>query len=658
MRAWFIAALVVLSVSGCGGGSSDALAPPGNFSIALTGFDVVEVTWTEPSVPVDGYEVESRVNDGAWQRVHDGLIPAGSVGGWIFLDPGVPELVTLGGRVRSARGSSRSEWSPVATLFRGVRPPTVLTSSLTVVEPIGLRVPPVHLEWVSESQVATAFELERAPVDGPGAGLFVPVVGLAATDRAYDDPDVWEGAWDYRVRAGTGTIWSAWTPTRTEAVQIVPPEELVVSLVAGGVHLAWVNRSHQAEQVVQRLEPDGGATTLAILAAGGNQYLDAPSLPWPATRYTVSASIPGVGAVPGPAIGVGSLTLTQPIPLVGSARLAPGAYLMALSDGGLLHAVRWMLTGAIERDTGGGWEQHDLVGAQSYAVPGVLADQAGHPHTVVYRGYPDQAGTALVHEWWDGAAWKEETVTMAPASDARFGLGPGGALHVLGQRREPAGTYTTVHHVVAGGNVTSTDLVATVLPPPPGPDPYYQWGQGTMAVALDGTAWVVLDYAAAPSPDLTYVLFRRTAAGAWSQELVPAVVTMSVATAIAGSAEDVALLYDRFDGTATRPRILQRGAGGWSAEETVAAPFDGMEVHGATLAADGGRLCLLLDRYPDGLWLTSRGPSGWGTVLLGSPPPFTSWLRLTWDGRTTVVAPHGPDIWTQAWVSLYVEPPP
>lgn len=662
MRARLFAAVVGLSASlafGCGGKGSEALAPPGNLTIAFTGFDVLDVSWTEPSMAVDGYEVEARLDGGPWLPVSDTLVPPGTVGGWIFLEPAVPELVTIGVRVRSARGADRSAWSPEATAFRGVRPPASLTPTTTVTVPFNLRVPPVHLEWVSESLVATAFELERAPVDGPGAGIFVPVATFAAADRAYDDDDVWEGAWDYQLRAGNGTVWSTWTPARSEAVQIVPPEGLTAVAVAGGVQLAWTNRSRLAEQVVLRIEPDNNGGALATLPAGSNQYLDAPYTPWPATRYAVSASIVAVGSVPGPIAALGPLTLTQPIPLTGTARLAPGAMLMALSDGGLLHAALWSFPPSLQRDTGAGWERHELTSAQSYAMPGVLADEAGRPHTVVYRGYPDMATTALVHEWWDGAAWKEETVVMAPADGATWGLGPGGVLHVLVNRRETSGFYTPVHHAVAGGNVISTDLVPTVLPPPPDIYPYGVRAV-TMAVAHDGTAWLALSCAAAPLADTIWVLMRRGVDGSWSQQLAPSQtpVSISVATVVAGSAENAALIYDRSDLEGSKLRVLQRGAGGWAAEQTVPLPAAGMELHGATLAADGVRLSLLMDVYPGGLWLTSRGAGGWGSALLGGPPPQASWLRLLWDGRTSVVVPHGPEMWAEAWVSAYVEPGP
>lgn len=73
------------------------------------------------------------------------------------------------------------------------------------------------------------------------------------------------------------------------------------------------------------------------------------------------------------------------------------------------------------RDTGAGWDAHPLAGVSWEASPSVRSDGSGGPHTVYYRGPAGDPSTALVHDWWDGAAWRSE--------DLAVGLRDGGQAH-------------------------------------------------------------------------------------------------------------------------------------------------------------------------------------------------------------------------------------
>lgn len=132
-RSWV--AVLVVSMLGCsgagGGGGGAAIDPPADLKAEQGGpFDAVRITWTEPPADVDGYELEGRMADGPWERMHEGLIERGVIGGWIQLDPTIPELTSFAFRIRSALVARRSDWSAEAAYLRGVRAPTALTAAL------------------------------------------------------------------------------------------------------------------------------------------------------------------------------------------------------------------------------------------------------------------------------------------------------------------------------------------------------------------------------------------------------------------------------------------------------------------------------------------------------------------------------------------------
>ena len=642
---------IALSIVGC----REALQPPSDLTAAESGpFDEILITWVEPSGEVDGYELDGRIAGGSWERLNTDLIPRGVTGDVLTLDPSTPELTTFGFRIRSVKGGARSEWSPEAPYLRGIHPPTALVAD-TSWTPDGLwRIPPVSLAWSNNSLVATDLLLERAPASGSGAGTFSPVGGVAFGETSHQDGEVTEGAWQYRVRYGKDGIWSRAAFVTTNVIDIVPPAALVAAKTASGVELGWSNRSTVAEQLVYRIDPSpAGTVLLTTLPVGASAYLDPFNAPWPATRYGVTGVAPS-GATATTEVALGALTLTGPVTLAGSAALAPvaGPYTgIARSDASHFH-IAAQLPAVVYRDTGSGWEQHSLAGAVNFAAPAVLADENGNPHVVYYGGYPDLPDTPLMHERFDGAAWRSEQIVLAPADGATFALTPGGVVHVLVRRRESSGSYTTVHRVGSAGVWVATDLTATTLPQQ-GNSIYYEWGRD-MGVAADGTAWVVLTYSAPPLPDTWFVLFRRSAAGIWSEELVP-FGSQGTAAVVPGQGQSAGLFYEQVGSGSHGTSFRLRSEAGWGPEETAAVPFADMSRGVAALAADGQRVHALFSKYPDGLWLTVRTPDGWQPMQLGSPAPWLSLIGLTADGKITVTVLHESS--PPAKISAFVEVP-
>ena len=633
------------SVVACTSGSD--LAPPTNVTMRSPDlFDVIEVRWTRPPGSVDGFEIQGRVGNGDWEQWPERISPEVD-GVMVTLEPGVPELVTLGVQVRSVQGDRRSGWSAEATLFRSVAPPSRLTATASTTV-VGVRVTPVHLEWENVSQVATSIQIERFTQGLQGDGPAIPVATVDLPASAHDDDGATEASWTYRIRAGAGGVWGPWTLAFPVTVDLSPPRDVRAAREPGLVRVTWSSRSAIASTHVSRIDPGGYPSLVATLPTGAHEYADPVDAPWPSTRYEVAAFVPespwiaaGVPPVP-----VGAFSWTGAITLDASARTVPQGGAVAFTDEGRIHVSgdsgSWVL--AIARDTGDDRDVHALAGATSMVPPAILADASGNPHTVFFTGYPDWPETELVHEWFDGSAWRREVVVTAPGPDAVFGVAGDGTLHVLGSRREVSGAYTTVHHVTAAGTVISTDVVATVLPPSPSGQAWYEWNR-SLSVAPDGTAWLAMTYSAPPLANPDFVVFRCSSAGTWSQELAPPSDGYGSASVVAGSAESGALLFDE--------SVRLRTASGWGPVESPGLPYEGMTRLGAALSPDGARLLLLASRYPDGVWLSIRGASGWDAALLARPssggsPAFGA------DGRARVVAPHtipGGEM----WVSVFVE---
>jgi hypothetical protein len=638
-------AISAMSIVACTSGSD--LAPPTNVTMQSPFlFDSIEVRWTRPPGSIDGFEIQGRVGNGAWELWPERISPEAD-GVYVTMKPGVLELVTLGVQVRSVKGDRRSGWSTEATLFRSVAPPSRLTATASSTA-IGLRVTPVHLEWENVSQVATSFQIERFTQGSPGDGQAIPVATVDVSASNHDDDGATEAYWTYRIRAGAEGVWGPWTLASPVTVDLAPPRDVRAAREPGLVRVTWTNRSSIAAMHVSRIDPGGYASLIATLPIGAHEYADPVEAPWPATRYEVAAFVPespwiAAGDAPVP---VGAFSWTGAITLDASARTVPQGGSVAFTDEGRIHVAgdsgAWVF--AIARDTGADRDVHALAGATSFIPPGILADASGNPHTAFFTGYPDRPDTELVHEWFDGSAWRREVVVTAPGPEAVFGVAGDGTLHVLGSRREVSGAYTTVHHVAAAGTVNSTDLVATVLPPSPSGQAWYDWSR-SLSVAPDGTAWMVLTYSAPPLANTDFVVFRRSSTGTWGQELAPPSGGYGTASVVAGSAESGALLFDE--------SVRVRTASGWGPAESPGLPYEGMTRLGAALSPDGARMLLLVSRYPDGVWLSIRGASGWDAALLASPSSGGS-PAFGVDGRARVVAPHtipGGEM----WVSVFVE---
>jgi hypothetical protein len=198
LSAWCAVVASVL-VTACGGSSPSGPPPPPptEFSLMPGGtFDELVVTWTPPPTPVDGFELQLRMERDPWQTLQ-GDLSGNAIGAFVTLVAAVPELVTISGRVRASRGGRTSDWSGEASIFRGLRAPA---DGVATLEDLGH----LRLTWAQPSTAATDVRVERARSDDGSytwsAWAVVDTIPAASTtwlDASGLEPNV---AYQYRIK--------------------------------------------------------------------------------------------------------------------------------------------------------------------------------------------------------------------------------------------------------------------------------------------------------------------------------------------------------------------------------------------------------------------------------------------------------------------------
>jgi hypothetical protein len=622
----FPTAVLLAFLLACGGGGGGPVDPPTDLQAAQGGtFDEVIVTWTEPSAPVDGYELEGRMSGGSWERIDADLIPRGVYGVVLELVASVPELTAFDFRIRSARGSSRSAWSPEAPYLRGIRPPPGLTATLA-------DGPVVDLAWPNASAVADSLLVERADADeygattGPWSAL---PVAFGAT--AYQDAAPHELVHQaYRVRYGKGGVWSAEAAARAGPVPLYAPVGLVATLVPGGVRLTWENRSLAGTRLALTRWPFGTPVDLALDAT---THLDPVALPWPSTRYRLDVSAPAAPGSPAsaawcalPAYQVdgpaGTLdALDPPVPWTNALRRSP--------DGRFVWLGADAAGPTVVRQGDAGLEVHSL-SFQQPVNPLLALDAAGLPHVVGYT--PGQDQPQLVHEWLGAGGWASEVVAgdAGGSSTMVFAVDGLGRLHLLENLQ---------HCVVTGG--------ACALEPVPQPSGWATSGYAGLEVGSDGTALVLTtgyDPTATPIAVAT-----RAPGGGWSVEIVPVDGGLNPEPRLlAGPGADLGLLFHHTN-AANPPglmdaRYVERRGGTWSAPEDL-GPTQ-FTLHGT--AADAGLSRVVAFTRPGTLDLVdlvlwSRGAAGWSGATLASGPAGPTVAGVLGTGKAWIASLPSPD---------------
>lgn len=661
-RPTFAVALLAAAI-GCANGNATTPPPPpaapgvpAGLAIVAEGFGNYLVRWTPPAGPIDGYELQSRINGGPFEALSGPPIdPRATDSRVLATTPNeIHELDLIEVRLRTLTGKLASDWSNVAGLREIVLPGSINASTSIAFTDLGLiDVPPIIVSIEKRSLVATEMKLERAEAVAPNATAgWVRLPPSDPSVTTYTDADVLDGtAYRYRVSFGAQGVWSEASEIGTLMLAVSAPTGLTASIVSSseghpaGVHLQWTNRSATAQTVAISSMPFGLASgvtnTIATVPATLSATDDPGAWPfWPVQSYRVAAQRPGNFATP----GFSTVARLPPYVLSGLLTLdvrtlsVPQANQYLFDGAGRIHASA---PGAIRpglfRPQGAGWESHDLTGSvRSILRPGLALDAADHPHVVYDVDFPGPPPHLLRHEWHDGTGWTSEDVLIPDAATPlAFAVDPAGKAHVLYTTgilgsgdvvhlsKEPAGwVHTTLPDVPAATNPTRSVHVA--------PD-------GTVYVSLIG------------SPGSASGLLTRAADGTWSAEQVPGVDAPDLAWFFPANRGHAAFAFEKF---ATNPAggelwYVAQTATGWAAPELIARRTgSGGGAGSVDVGADGSRPLLVI-AFPDASGklvceLFVRSASGtWSSMTVGPACGANVAPKVGTDGKLRMVVGLG-----------------
>jgi hypothetical protein len=588
--------VVLVSTAGC---TPTPTPPPPTDLSAISGgsFDAVWVRWVEPLTRVDGYELEAQAGSGAFERIHTGLIPRGATDGQVTMEPSLPELTTLGFRIRSVRDGVRSVWSPTASYLRGIRPPEGLT--VTLVDG-----PAIDVSWTNTSTVADEVLVERT--DSSSSGLSWDA-SFTAMDVAFGATTLHDAAPNelvyelYRVSYGKGDVWSSSIFASAGPLPLLAPTDVSAAVApGGGVDVTWTNHSRAASSLVLTPWPPGTGVPLALDVTA---WHDATPIPWPSAHYAVSVW----GQLPsGVSTAAWDWALVAPFridgprgPLDATSPAVAGGIIRRAGDG----TWYWLWGDTVVSLSPSGATATHALGFTTRVNPGLELDGADRPHAVGYTRVGDTF--TFEHDWLTVSGWTSEILQgyQGGGSTMQFAVDGLGRLHIV---------ENDAHCIVAAGRCNPQ-----ALPTPTGFAQAYASG---LATAADGTAYLVLT---GPMSESTAVgILTRAPAGAWSFDQVPLVTSYNPEPRLVpGPGGDVDLLFHRNPSSGSLfsvVRVARRG-GVWSAEEAVG--LTNFSLLGAVGTHDLSQLVAFTEPgaelSPD-LVLWTRGPDGWSSAKVGS----------------------------------------
>jgi hypothetical protein len=656
-------ALALLAATiGCGKGSGTPSTttlplPPGaptGLVIEHLGFGSYVARWTPPAGPIDGYQLQARINGGAFEDASGPPIDRQATDQRLLASTPdeIHELDLVEVRLRALLGKLASDWSNVTGLREIVLPGEVHASVSLAPrpnDPGSMNVAPIFVTIEKYSVVATELKLERTEVPGSGGSVSwsrLPPVDPAVT--TYSDAAVLDGtAYRYRVSFGAQGVWSETSEVETSALDVFAPAGLTASILPStnghpdGVHLQWTNRSATANAIAVstlQLGPASGvAKSVATLAATASAMDDLGAWPfWPVQAYRVVAQRTGYIATP----GFSDIALLPPYVVSGPVTLdartlsVPQADQYLLDGAGRVHASVRGSPPKLFRPQGNGWESHDLLGVLFMLRPGVALDAADHPHVVYQTDDPVNA-VRLRHEWHDGTSWISEEVDLEnTASALAFAADPAGRAHVL-FTTGILGTGDVVHLSNESGS-----WVRTTLPDVPAASNPTR----SLHVAPDGTVYVSI----VGFRGTALGLLTRGTDGTWSAEQIPGVDAPQTAWFFPADRAHAAFAFERLTASPINEELwyVAQTATGWAAPELIARrPIDGNNVAGSVaVGADGSRPFLVVG-LPDpsgkpGCELFTRGEA-WSEMTVGPGCGGNVAPRLGTDGKLRIAVGLG-----------------
>ena len=497
----------------------------------------------------------------------------------------------------------------------------------------------VLVSWGSNTPIqADGVRLERCDSDASGVtlGNWTGVTLPSGYLNSFLDQSVMEGGrYFYRVAALYGT--TATPPCSmaySVAIPLLPPVNVQVSATAGGLQLAWQNRSTSANQVVIRRTPYFGSTSdIAILSPSAATYLD-PVTTLGYYTYTVVAKSATQEASSG---SVTAATLNPP----GSLALTTTTLnLPSASDAALRPAGGWAFAttsplGVLSNNDP--WPATFPGDAGRSADPLVQVDRQGWPHAVYATPAVNGTASSLVHLWYDGTAWKSETMASAniPSSSANQGWTC---------RLDSTGTpQVLLDHVTAiqpyGGATASLSYLHKVNG---------AWVEESLAgltpsVNNIGTFHLSLDDSDTPhillGNWLSAIDYVRTGPGAWTSTTVPAVSVYAgwydYLDGLWIDGNNGWIFYQNYSGSGNALNVLQMKNGAWLPPQVLEPrAFNNYTNAGrCALSPDRSRIAILAATTL-GFKVYHQAADGWHETLVAAPGAgWMSTMRLGFDAN-------------------------
>jgi titin len=346
-----------------------APAPPTGLNAQATSSTQIKLTWTAGGTGQNDFRIE-RKSGGA------GFAELTRVRGTVtaYIDGGLTPGTTYTYQVRAASFGALSAPSNPASDTAWAAPPA----------PAGLNAVPtsttqIKLTWSDRGATETAFRVERKS----GAGGYVEIKVLAPNTNSYTDGGLTAGtAYTYRVRASSGTFYSAYTNEASATPPSMPlaPGNLAAACYsATQIKLTWADRSDNEDGFkVERKTSSGSYNPVATLGANVTAYIDGNLTPNTSYTYVVRAFSSMVSSAnAGPATGTTFTVPAAPTALRAEA-LSSTQIKLTWTDGSSTET-----SFRVERQkTDGSWEEIKVLAANSAAYVDA-GRTAGTPY--VYR---------------------------------------------------------------------------------------------------------------------------------------------------------------------------------------------------------------------------------------------------------------------------------
>ena len=264
-------------------------AAPTAVNLSKTGATTVQVSIEGAAPWATAYEVQYRVNQGAWQNAST------NVTGWPYAHS--PGAGTAQYRVRAKRGSLYSGWRESASITTVVAPSAPTVSMDRAVYPNGTT---ATVSWVRNHPDGSEQSQAQVEVTGPTGGTYT-VQGDASS---YALDGLANGSYSVRVRThGLYDGWGAWSSPQPFRVATSPSVVINYPAVDGDVvdevpfSVEWeaVDSTGISEQVVRIYYATGGLLYETRVDPGASSFQFGAStyLPQNLKSYAVEVSITG-----------------------------------------------------------------------------------------------------------------------------------------------------------------------------------------------------------------------------------------------------------------------------------------------------------------------------------------------------------------------------